>query len=797
MKHGHKDVIRLAAFLLLTLSFACAQAETRVANHGSAIKTSDQRFDVRHSIEMERFERSGGMPQFSPDGKFFSIVTSRGHVQSDRVESTLRVFRSQEVIQYLRGKRWKRPRGRILFRASVTPEAEYHNSYEPMISSIQWSVDSKSIFFLVQNARGTRQLCRAALGSGEIRTLTPAHQNISQFESKSKAIIYRALSENSSRLGVQINADARDITSIALSGVLFPRLVSEPTESSLWVLRESRITPIRDAKTRRLISLLDMPPPIPGWNPLSLSPDGQRAVVLLPVKSIPKSWERYEPAIASLKLESQATVRRGGALRTLPTQYALINLRNAGVLPLVDAPNAYLLGYGSRNLAIWSPSGSELLLTNTYLPLDLPAGPQKIEHLRPCAALVMNLVSGQRTCLAFDKGEKVPLLNASFGGRGDIVLQFAGEGPLERYQCLHGKWQTKPTFARKTPRLMADDINSNSASSALLSVVIRQDLNTPAKLWANDPGAQLKEIWDPNPQLEALALGEATIYHWKDKTGYEWEGGLVKPPDYQSGRRYPLVIQTHGFEPDEFLSDGQYTTAFSARPLASTGMMVLQMADRFDDLGTAAEAPNRILGFESAIDRLVAEGLIDRHRVGIIGFSRTCYHVESALIKDPQLFAAATIADGVDESYMQYMLWSVGQSSKESEGLYGEQPFGPGLKTWVERAPSFHLDQLRTPLRIEAITARSVLSEWEMYASLWRQGKPVDLIYFPKGQHILQRPLERMASQQGNVDWFRFWLKGEEDDEPAKAEQYERWRALKQLLKHHVGGMSEHQSTED
>jgi hypothetical protein len=28
------------------------------------------------------------------------------------------------------------------------------------------------------------------------------------------------------------------------------------------------------------------------------------------------------------------------------------------------------------------------------------------------------------------------------------------------------------------------------------------------------------------------------------------------------------------------------------------------------------------------------------------------------------------------------------------------------------------------------------------------------------------------------VDWFRFWLKNEEDPDPAKAEQYKRWREL-------------------
>jgi hypothetical protein len=61
------------------------------------------------------------------------------------------------------------------------------------------------------------------------------------------------------------------------------------------------------------------------------------------------------------------------------------------------------------------------------------------------------------------------------------------------------------------------------------------------------------------------------------------------------------------------------------------------------------------------------------------------------------------------------------------------------------------------------------------------QGKAVDLIYYPFGDHLLQKPLERMGSQQGNVDWFRFWLKAEEDSDPVKAAQYSRWRELRKL----------------
>jgi hypothetical protein len=52
------------------------------------------------------------------------------------------------------------------------------------------------------------------------------------------------------------------------------------------------------------------------------------------------------------------------------------------------------------------------------------------------------------------------------------------------------------------------------------------------------------------------------------------------------------------------------------------------------------------------------------------------------------------------------------------------------------------------------------------------------MIYIPDGVHILEKPWERMESQDATVDWFCFWLKDEEDPDPAKAEQCVRWREL-------------------
>jgi hypothetical protein len=66
-----------------------------------------------------------------------------------------------------------------------------------------------------------------------------------------------------------------------------------------------------------------------------------------------------------------------------------------------------------------------------------------------------------------------------------------------------------------------------------------------------------------------------------------------------------------------------------------------------------------------------------------------------------------------------------------------------------------------------------------------RLGKPVDMVVFLDGVHLLEKPWNRLISQGGNVDWFDFWLNGHED--PAKADQYKRWRDLRALTKTEQG----------
>ena len=176
-------------------------------------------------------------------------------------------------------------------------------------------------------------------------------------------------------------------------------------------------------------------------------------------------------------------------------------------------------------------------------------------------------------------------------------------------------------------------------------------------------------------------------------------------------------------------------------------------------------------------------GCLDRERLGITGFSRTGLYVHHMLVHSKFRFQAAIAADGSDGGYSQYLQFlNANQfTASDSEMLNGGNPFGGGLIYWIRQASEFSLDLVKTPLMLQANTPQYVGMIWAPFVALKRLGKPVELIFFPTGTHIMEKPWDRLVSQGSAVDWYVFWLKGEEDARPAKAEQYARWRELRRM----------------
>jgi dipeptidyl aminopeptidase/acylaminoacyl peptidase len=743
----------------------------------------DRTFTVRDSIEMSRFLRydpNNEQIAYSPNARWFAVVTSRGVIQSDAIESTIWVFSMDAVRQYLEsGKTISQnmtPRALARLSFAVAP-AYYPNSYEPVIENLHWLPDSSALVFQGGGV-GARRLYRVAFPSGDLRTLTPGGGDVAAFGWTQNAIVY-SLGEPYHRapVGEPINADAADITGLDIEAALFP-------QESFWDTAPRELWAIRGGRARRLAGNdpahpLELPSQI--LDLLAVAPDGHAAVALFAATTVPLSWATFEPnpTLPYLRIDPRNPNVTLASNPYRPMQYGLVDTRSGRDELLINAPTGSNLGSYDAESAVWSRNARKVILTDTFLPVDGAPASQQGQRRYPCRAAIVDVESSEQSCVLFSsydyaKGKGWILSSASFGqGDNDVNLFMEhipdGKGRFDRYRFESGTW----TFVGSTPK------SEKLQSSRTIAITAKEEVNEPPALWATDVKSKAtKKLWDPNPQLGSINLGQALVWRFTDPSGHEWTSGLVKPPDYVKGRRYPLIIQTHGFDEHEFLTDGAYTTAFAARPLAAAGFVVLQMNDNGEHVVSLREADDQIRGYKTAISKLNAQGLIDPERIGIIGFSRTCYYVESALIKNPELFTAASITDGVDESYIQSMFFGV---LDEPRRMYGGPPIGKNLPAWLKWAPSFNLDRVRAPLLINTIGNGSVLGEWEIYSSLRIQKKPVELTYLPQGQHILQRPLERLASQQGSVDWFRFWLQGYEDPDPSKAAQYKRWEALKTL----------------
>jgi Sigma-70 region 2 len=145
--------------------------------------------------------------------------------------------------------------------------------------------------------------------------------------------------------------------------------------------------------------------------------------------------------------------------------------------------------------------------------------------------------------------------------------------------------------------------------------------------------------------------------------------------------------------------------------------------------------------------------------------------------------------DVIQELFVRVMLYflSVDSSPVANVALqqwdlhYGGKPFGSGLSRFLHDNPIFGIDAVATPVRIETRSGRIptlLMTDWESYAALRSLDKPVDLIVLPYASHVVSMPSDVLASQQGDVDWVRFWLQGYEDGDAGKAEQYRRWERL-------------------
>lgn len=672
---------------------------------------------------------------FSPDHSRFALLLRRGDLVHNTNRYTLLVYRTRKAL------------------ISSRPEAVVRmssSSNRPAICDVKWLADGHKLLFIGERPHAIPQIYSFDVPEKRLERLTSARTPIVSFDASDDGSVILFEAEPPAENLLDRAAVRRHGFVIAGEDLATILLAGDKQEATSSLSRELFLK-IGRSKPRRI--------PIAGeiWPilPFSLSPNGRYAVIEAFARRIPRDWLAYRERILHEFVAAHTTSRQFSYVET----YLLLDTRSGVATSLLNAPKAWPHGG-----VVWIAGGRSLVVSNSYLPLPGTTGAEReLRELRPM------VVEIQLPSHEFVKvGNEAAIATAWRPASRELVLEASGPDHGEpakiAYQKRDGLW---------TPAAFTPD----SARATWPALEREEGMNQPPEIWIADRRTKRRRLLlNPNPQFARLCFGSEREITWTATDGRRVHGGLYLPPDYRAGRRYPLVIQTHGFDPKQFWIDGPWSSAFAAQALAARDIAVLQTG--YDEVGrsTPAEAPRQMAAFEGAIESLAARGIIDRNRVGIIGFSRTVYHVAYTLTHSHFHFACATLADGFDGGYFQAV--AVPYAAADFDAVNGGPPYGDTLRLWLRNAPAFNIAAVHTPIRLESYGLASVVGQWEWYSLLSQRRQPVDFILLPGASHLLVKPWDRAVSLGGNVDWFSFWLRGDKDGLPRTEQRCRRWGRL-------------------
>ena len=189
------------------------------------------------------------------------------------------------------------------------------------------------------------------------------------------------------------------------------------------------------------------------------------------------------------------------------------------------------------------------------------------------------------------------------------------------------------------------------------------DLSTPpqVRIHATD-GAETRAI-DPNPAevLAEYGLSEPELLQIPNRDGFLMEALMIKPPDFDPARRYPVYQHVYGGPHVQRVRDRwSGSTYMFWQLLAQEGLIVWVLDNRTaSGKGAVSTWPvyrnfgeSELRDIEDGLDWLAAQPYVDAERIGIEGWSYGGYMVSYALTHSDRF--AMGIAGGSVTDWRDY-----------------------------------------------------------------------------------------------------------------------------------------------
>lgn len=298
-------------------------------------------------------------------------------------------------------------------------------------------------------------------------------------------------------------------------------------------------------------------------------------------------------------------------------------------------------------------------------------------------------------------------------------------------------------------------------------VYARSNASSPVVYMAARPAAnrleEAKSVIEPNENLRKKTIAKTEVIRWKGALDEEIEGILYYPHNYQAGRKYPLVVMIHGGPHGHDADAFRESWGYPHQLYAQRGAFILKpnyhgssnyglkfgesiSGGKYNDL--------EWLDVEKGVDHLIAKGLVDPDRLGVLGWSNGSIISIELSVRTNRYKAVGAGAGDVNWTSD----WGNAVFGDAFEQYYlGKTPMDDP-EFYVKKSPLFQMSKVTSPTIIFFGTEdRQVPTEqgWQHYRALQHYGKtPVRFILFPGEPHSLRKYVHQKRKVEEELAWF-------------------------------------------
>lgn len=304
--------------------------------------------------------------------------------------------------------------------------------------------------------------------------------------------------------------------------------------------------------------------------------------------------------------------------------------------------------------------------------------------------------------------------------------------------------------------LREDSLNPGQLSIGLSGQVpvlsfVSDDISNPGNIytWLTDHVQRPRAVTQLNARkLASLKLRPAEEVGWKGADGDSVFGLLLKPPQFQEGRKYPLLLLVHGgpqgawldafgsrWNPELFAAPGY--VVFMPNPRGSTGF-----GQKFLDQISRDWGGRVVTDIMTGVDMVARLPYVDSTRMAAAGGSYGGYMMNwfeghtnrfRTLVNHAGVFNLEAMYGSTEELW--FVEWEFGGAYWANRGDY---------EKW---SPHRFASQFKTPMLVihgEQDFRVPYAEGLQAFTALRRQGVPSRMVVFPDEGHWISRPQNQL-----------------------------------------------------